>query len=215
MVIESTSSPSAMELLVDLLGEDRGCHKFALARVHQVEMDMRIDLKLGMIGHVHVGDYLSLANLLAFLDQDERQVKTGVSGISHWFDAVVKVDGFSLLDSDRQGDSITVIGLAFVEDAIKHFALFKGFIDLGYVTIGDGIDRWITGRLAGIHTTSRRLEIDVGSRVRLGCSSALVRMAGTDVLPVDEELCTGLSSKLADVGEWLCTGSVAADQVGQ
>ena len=103
-----------MELLVDFLGEDCGCHEFALAGIHQVEMDMRIDLELGMIRHVHVGDYLSLANLLAFLDQDERQVKTGVSGISHRFDAVVKVNRFALLDSDRQGDSITVIGLAFV-----------------------------------------------------------------------------------------------------
>ena len=190
-----------MKFPVDLVRENRGRHEFPLAGIHQVEMDMRIGLQLGMIGQVHVGDDLALANPLAFLDQDEGLVEADVSGVDHWFDTVVKVNGLPLFESDGQGDSVTVVRLAFIEDTVKHLALLKGLIDPGNVTIGDGINGWVTSWLAGIKPFSRRLEVDVGACVRLGGTSALVGVTGSHVAPVDHELGAGLRNKLANVGE--------------
>ena len=162
-----------------------------------------------------MGDHLALTNLLTFFDEDERLVETGISGIDHRFDTVVKVDGFPLLGSDRQGDSVTVIGLAFIKYTIKHLALLKGLIDLSDVTIGDGIDGWITSWLARIHSLGRRLEVDVGSRVGLGGPSALVGMTGPDVAPIDQELGARFRSKLANVGERFGCCGAATEQAGQ
>ena len=162
-----------------------------------------------------MGDHLALANLLALLNEDERLVEACISRIDHRFDTVVKVDGFFLFGSDRQGDTVTVIRLAFIKYTIKHFSLFKGLIDLGNVAIGDGIDRRITGRLAGILSLSGRLEVDVGTRVWLGGSATLVGMAGPDVSPIDQELSTRSRCKLANVGERFGCGSAAAEQADQ
>ena len=180
-----------MESIRDLVREDCGSHELSFAGVHQVEVNVCVLSEFSSRRNVHPGDDVSFLHTLPPLDEDERFVEIGITGVDHRFDAVVEIHGRSVLASDGECHSVAVIGDSFSQGSVENRTQLEVLVDSGDVAVGDGIDGRERADITGRNRLVGNPEIDVRTRMRLCRIGSLVRVTCSDDVQVDDET-TGL-----------------------
>ena len=180
-----------MELSHDLVPEDRWSHELTFAGVHQVEVNVCVLSEVSSRRNVHAGDDISLLHPLSSLDEDERSVEIGITGIDHRVDAVVEIHRRPVLASDGERHTVTMIGDPFSQGSVEDRTQLEVFVDSGDVAVGDRIDGRERADITGRNRLVGNPEIDVRTRMRLCRIGSLVRVTCSDDVQVDDET-TGL-----------------------